>query len=407
MSKPLAIGLLAQGGRGWLGGFEYIKNLAVALGSLPPEARSNFRLSLISQEPLGQADQAQVALAVNEVLSLEKDLASRTFRNRVKWKLRKKLFGEGDPRFSEFLRQRSFDFVYPYLSAPKDRARCQFASWIPDFQHKHLPEFFSPAEVSVRNELFERTARLSSLVVLSSHSARHDFERFFPFAQHKARVLSFRTPASDQWFHQDPIQVQKEYNLPDKFFLVANQFWKHKNHLLVLQALKLLFARGICPTVVFTGNIHDYRAPEHADRILQSVHRFGIHRQIVLLGIVPRAHYTQLLRRCVAVVQPSLFEGWSTIVEDARAIGKPLLLSDLDVHREQNAPHATFFARHSGEDLASGMETLWASLEPGPDLAAERIARQNNPADLGRVGTQFLQIAREACETKNSTYAPR
>jgi glycosyltransferase involved in cell wall biosynthesis len=198
-------------------------------------------------------------------------------------------------------------------------------------------------------------------------------------------------------FDADACLVQRNYNLPDRFFLVANQFWTHKNHLLVLQALKQLSKCGLRPTVVFTGNLHDYRAPGHMDKILQEIHQLAIHSQVILLGVVPRGHYLQLMRRCLAVIQPSLFEGWSTIVEDARALGKPLLLSDLDVHLEQNPPDAEYFARHSVENLAALMKQKWQHLAPGPDLEAEDAARRQNAKDLRRVGEQFLTIARDDC----------
>ena len=44
MNKPLKIGLLMQGGRNWIGGAEYIKNIIFALSSLPHEVRSTFEI---------------------------------------------------------------------------------------------------------------------------------------------------------------------------------------------------------------------------------------------------------------------------------------------------------------------------------------------------------------------------
>ena len=44
----------------------------------------------------------------------------------------------------------------------------------------------------------------------------------------------------------------------------------------------------------------------------------------------------------VALLNPSHFEGWSTTVEEARALGVPMLLSDLDVHLEQAQGIARF-----------------------------------------------------------------
>ena len=55
------------------------------------------------------------------------------------------------------------------------------------------------------------------------------------------------------------------------------------------------------------------------------------------------------MRKAMAVIQPSLFEGWSTVVEDARALGKPMILSDFPVQIEQDPPSSDYFERNNPE----------------------------------------------------------
>jgi glycosyltransferase involved in cell wall biosynthesis len=379
-----------------MGGFEYIKSLAVALGSLPTETQAKFKLTLITNDPLGETDHAQFAGTVSKVISLENDLPPRTLTHRLKLKVRRKLFREDHSRFDDLLNHHRINFVYPYVPEHNTPKSYSYAAWIPDFQHKHLPDFFSSDEINVRNARYERMARMAPVVVLSSRNAENDFKKNFPFAANKSRILSFHTPYSEGWFRENPCKIQHEYNLPDKFFLVANQFWKHKNHLLVFRALKQLAEQGLDIPMVFTGNLHDYRFPEYSDTILQTVHKLGIRGQVFLLGVVPRAHYIQLLRRCVAVVQPSLFEGWSTVIEDARSIGKPVILSDLAVHLEQKPPRSIFFKQTSAENLVFHLGEQWCRLTPGPDIAQEEIAKRENDQHLRNVGLQFLEISQEA-----------
>ena len=44
-----------------------------------------------------------------------------------------------------------------------------------------------------------------------------------------------------------------------------------------------------------------------------------------------------------AVINPSLFEGWSSTVEQAKAYNKKIILSDISVHREQKPKYSYFF----------------------------------------------------------------
>ncbi len=63
------------------------------------------------------------------------------------------------------------------------------------------------------------------------------------------------------------------------------------------------------------------------------------------------------MNNSIAIIQPSLFEGWSTVVEDAKALNK-LYYSylDLEVHREQINNNAYFFNPHEEILLAKALE---------------------------------------------------
>ena len=231
-------------------------------------------------------------------------------------------------------------------------------------------------------------------LVFSSASAEADFRRFYPAAQVRTEVLHFHTNAVPAWFEGDPLAVQKQFHLPARFLLVSNQFWQHKNHGVVLAALALLRDRGSVVEIVCTGHPSDYRNSDYFNSLLRRIHELGLAPQIHLLGLIERAEQIQLMRRCLAVVQPSLFEGWSTVLEDARALGKTVIASDLDVHREQQPPGVRFFARTSAEDLAGVIAALLPELEPGPDHGREEAARAAVEQALLGYGRRFLEIVR-------------
>ena len=400
MKKQVHIGLYLQGGHSWLGGFEYIKSILISLAAVAGTSEPAFRLTLITENPLNASLQAQIATLVDRTICLFDESAAPTIAQRLKRKILREVFRRDVILLPKVIRREKIDFVYPYTPENEGRHGFAFASWIADFQHKGLPEFFSNQEILFRDKRFERAARLSPCVVLSSRDAEQDFRHHYPYAAQRSRVFPFRTPCQDWWYTDDPRKLQHDYQLPDKFFLVANQFWKHKNHVLVFRAIRELVEQGIQPTVVFTGNIHDGRFPEYTDVILQTVQQLGIHPYVRLLGVVSREHYVQLLRRSIAAIQPSLFEGWSTIVEDCRSLGKPMILSDLAVNREQDPPGAIFFARASEAELTSRMREFWDRLTPGPDPAAEEEARQANIQNVKTQGTQFLAIASEASRVR-------
>jgi glycosyltransferase involved in cell wall biosynthesis len=398
--ERLQICLLMQGGLGWIAGAEYIKNIAIALGSLPPEVRSTFNLLLLCSKTTNEDIQKQVKPYLDELLYEEDCLESATLLNRIWWKGLQKLSGQFSPRLDRFLKARSIDFVYPYLSSNSKNQPYRSAECIFDLQHKYLTHFFSADELLGRDAWFSKVAAQASTIVVNSQSAAADLHKFFPASVGKTKVLRFKTVPISKWLDGNPERTQQEYCLPAKFFLISNQFWQHKNHLLVFQALALLKQKAIYPVVVCTGHIYDNRKPDYSDIILQSIHKLGIAQQVYLLGLVPKFDQVQLMRRASAIIQPSLFEGWSTLVEDARLFGKSIILSNLPVHIEQNPPNNTFFESESPEHLAQLMEDWWEKSCPGPDLQQEEISIATAHLEVREFGYRFLEIAKSSIEVE-------
>jgi glycosyltransferase involved in cell wall biosynthesis len=119
----------------------------------------------------------------------------------------------------------------------------------------------------------------------------------------------------------------------------------------------------------------------------------GVIDRFRILGHIPRMDQLQLMRASIAVIQPSRFEGWSTVVEDARALGKPILLSDFPVHREQDPNGARFFPLQDAGALAQAISEA-ADLPAGPDPENEAAARRDTAVRVAAFGRGFLAIAR-------------
>jgi 2-keto-4-pentenoate hydratase/2-oxohepta-3-ene-1,7-dioic acid hydratase in catechol pathway len=60
MKKLFKIGLIMQGGTSWIGGTEYIKNIILALSSLPNEERETFEICLLYNQDIAPDIQNQL-----------------------------------------------------------------------------------------------------------------------------------------------------------------------------------------------------------------------------------------------------------------------------------------------------------------------------------------------------------
>lgn len=377
------------GSHEWLGGVSYMENLVKSLRLLPDDERPVICL-LLEDHTLGALDLHHHFLPFFDDL-----LYTGAHGEAVTEALGRRVSIVSSP--DELYRMIDFFFMAPDYML---ESRCS-ATWIPDFQHMHLPHFFHPEELKIRDDSFRYKAEHAHMMVLSSRDAERDFKKLFPRSAARTRILSFHTLPEESWLSGTPEMIQRKYELPDDFLICCNQFWIHKNHALLFNALALLKKRGIVIPLVCTGSTADYRCRDYFDAISRLPEQLGIANQVHILGNMPRGDQIQLIRRSLAVVQPSLFEGWSTVVEDARALGKIQILSDLEVHREQTPDFAVYFDRTDPNALATTIQRLLPLL-PGPNLLRERSAEIASRRLVEQYGRTFCSIAREACELYRS-----
>jgi len=370
----------------WHAGFVYLANL---LRALRQYAENEVTLSLMVWDGQSRVPEELIHVA-HEIVVYPKYR-----RWTVPW-----FIGRGTARilghdlWSDHALKQLGVHVIAFGVAPHGTKIPVFA-WLPDFQHIHLREMFSYEESRNRDHHFKLLAAGSTRIILLSEFVRHDFATFFPLHKHKARVVRPVSHIPSSAYETDPGCVTKIYSLPDKFIYLPNQFWKHKNHRAVFRALRILKERGTEPFLACSGPLNDYRHPNYFGQLLQEISECGISNQIAFLGLIPREHVYMMIRQSICVLNPSLFEGFGLAVDEARSIGKRILLSDIEVHREQDPPQGVFFDPTDEEDLAEKIKKAWEETTPGPDLDLEEKARQNQPTRMAAFAGSFMSVVKE------------
>lgn len=383
---PFTIGIELIDDPDWMGGTLYLRNLALCLARLPESERPGIRL-------LGEPGVVSAFIAQHPGV-----FSAGVARTQSRWQRLLVRLGIGHARANS-----GIDIVYPGFGSTVPGAITM--RWIPDFQHRHLPQLFSQAEITARDRAIGDIAGKPGVVVLSSQVAVEDFNRFFPGHLATPRVWHFHSLLElDQRAHDAVTEVRNAHKLPDKYLYLPNQFWVHKNHVTVLRALAAIRQqKGLVIPLVCTGAQSDRRNASHFGSLQSFIAQNGMDNQVHMLGLLARREQVAVLRGAAAVVQPSLFEGWSTVVEDVRACGRTIFLSDIPVHREQSPPCASYFEPENVEQLAEMLAADWSSLRPGPDVAAECEARKSVERLIGLSGLSFCNTARDAIASRVTT----
>ncbi len=378
------------GGENWTGGYNYLLNLVRALTE---HARGRVQPVLFFGTDIDEKYAApfEHIAGVGVVRNAAFNEANKARR------LRQALLTGRDQAAATAFAAHDINVVFEAAQFYGWRFPVPAVAWIPDFQHRYLRHLFDFKAYWKREIGFRAQILSGRQVMLSSDDARKDCERFYPSTHGRTHVVSFAVPANDI----DGVgarSVADGYGLPETFFFLPNQFWKHKNHECVMYALQLLKARGREVVVAASGKQADPRDPAHFPRLRRMIESSGLEQNFRLLGLIPHAHIPPLMRSCAAVINPSTFEGWSTTVEEAKAMGTPMILSSLRVHREQRAD-ALFFDENSPDQLSRILDEFL----PAGQLEREQrgsFAAQQASIQMKKFALEFAALMMTSAECK-------
>jgi glycosyltransferase involved in cell wall biosynthesis len=342
-NKRVKLGIIYNYSSSWMGGVIYILNIIGTLDFLEdskkPEIYLFYRCDL--RKFLSE-------IKYPYLNAIEWNFPSPGKGYLKSFLIRKNIF------VTEILSKYNLDTIFPVHDFPvKYKGRVKLVAWCADLQHKHYPGFFSKKIIIGRDIRIKLGLRNNNDLVVSSKAVKDDFVRFYKIRKdinfHIFHFVSVINNLKDIKFGD----LKIKYNLPDKYFLVSNQFHKHKNHKVVLISLVKLKEKGINKHLAITGRFPNSTNSPYMAEIHRIIEENNLQDQISLLGVIPRNDQLQLMKHSQAIIQPSLFEGWSTVIEDGKSLQVPVVASNLPVNIEQLGKDGIYFNPHKPEELAT------------------------------------------------------
>jgi glycosyltransferase involved in cell wall biosynthesis len=381
MAKRIKVGIIYNYDENWIGGTYYYQNLVQSLKLLPDTRKPHL---VILSNGISSVDSIK---AFNYPFITYIDLnTTLSFFEKLRNKVIRRLFPQ------RIIPKKKINFGIDVLFHPSEldipNSIKKHLYWIPDFQEVYLPQFFSEAYLNIRKKSQQALLLSDKHILFSSEDACHDFEKLYPVAKSKKYVVNFSV------FHPNylnvKIEVLKEkYQIVDTpYFFSPNQFWQHKNHIVILKAIrKIKELHNFNIQVLFSGKEFDSRNPTYFDDIKQFVLENNLQDNIKFLGFLERSEQLCLMKNALAIIQPSLFEGWSSVVEDAKAMNQNLIVSSLNVHKEQLGKQAYYFNPNHENELIDQIILFLEKKISTPEF--------NYDQQLSRFGEKFMEVISE------------
>ena len=196
-----------------------------------------------------------------------------------------------------------------------------------DLQHLEYPQFFSPEDWNTREMFYRESAARARHIICISEFTRQHMHRRYGVALEKMTTV-WIIPDSGAWRALQEgtrSSLLAGMGLAEPFLLFPAHCWPHKNHARLVEAIDLVDSSLPADLkVVLTGNPFPQ---DHPAATLIREH--GLARRIVHLGFRSPLELRALYQGCLAVVFPSLFEGFGMPVAESIISGKPVLCSNV------------------------------------------------------------------------------
>ncbi len=261
-----------------------------------------------------------------------------------------------------------------------------------DIQEVFYPDFFTTRNLLARNYHYKGSTKMADRVVTIS-----DFSKQTIVEHHRIpgeKVVVAHLCADERFYRVKEVGRKPDRSLPVDFIFYPANHWLHKNHDVLLRALKYLKKeKDIVVHVVFTGFDQD-----KGYQVEKKAKEYGVAKQVCQLGYVSVEELAYLYSHAKLMVFPSLFEGFGIPLVEAMAAGCPVLAADATSLPEVGEKSVSYFDPTSATDLGRAMLEMIGD----EDLRQDLIVRGQSRAKVfspARLGDEHLKAFAEACHS--------
>jgi len=260
----------------------------------------------------------------------------------------------------------SFEVGIPYIIAIHD---------LMHLQHPEFPENSQNDELQWREYIFRNGSRYATFILADSETGKEDILHFYGeygVTADQVKVLPF-LPASylpAEIPENEIDEVKKKHNLPERYLFYPAQFWPHKNHARIYNALGNLKEQlNLEIPLVLCGSFAGQLRKETYEELNRIADQRGISNQIIYLGYLPEGDMGAVYAGAAALVMPTFHGPTNIPVLEAWVYGCPVITSNVRGIRDQAGDAAVLVDPSSVDEIAEGIRKLWTDYEFSKDMA--------------------------------------
>jgi len=256
--------------------------------------------------------------------------------------------------FEKNLIKKNIDFVFFVTPSPKPfyLQKLNYALTVYDLCHRDFPEFSEVKAYNIyhlRELILYRCIGPATIVITESEQLKSMIS--IQFSKDKNRIVSIPNGPSPLITSLENSIDEKKISLPKKYFFYPAQFWEHKNHIRILEAIKILKERDVNVNFVFCG-----KDKGNLKNIKKKIAKLEIGDQVEIFNFLSNEEIKIVYKKAIALVMPSYFGPTNIPPLDAWDNEIPVIYSN---HlKEQTLDAALYADSNSSSDLADQIEKM-------------------------------------------------
>ena len=219
---------------------------------------------------------------------------------------------------------------------------------IHDLIYLKFTKFLPVSKIIAAVPLITNAVLKADKIIAVSENTKKDITERWPKTEDKIEVIY---EAADPVFRriddeEEKERARKKYNLPKDIILFVGSLRAHKNIDRLIEAYKILKAKGISHKLVIVGRDNPKEQKTHA-KMKED--------EVLYLGEIPQDDLVVIYNIAKAFVMPSLYEGFGLPVLEAFACGIPVAASNVSSMPEVTHDAALSFDPYNIEEMADAV----------------------------------------------------
>ena len=265
------------------------------------------------------------------------------------------LDNQAKSELNKAIKKYSIDLVW-FPTPIYERVDTPYIYTLWDFGHRlypYFPEVSASGQIwGERESYYQNVLPNASVVITGAEVGKKDIVNMFQIPAKSIKVVPL--PVSSYITINKLNQLADKNKFPKRYLFYPAQFWAHKNHIVLLLALKILIDEyRINFHLILTGSDKGNKK-----YIEQKVGELNLKKYVHFMGFVSQDILISLYKNAFALVFPTFFGPDNLPPLEAFSLGCPVLASNIPGAEEQLGDAALLFNPIKEREIANLVKLL-------------------------------------------------